>query len=132
MNKQKIVRDEKGNLVNWYGFTVIDDAENKKCYLKVAPDPGRAELYMDGQLLTEIYFLKMVIENQDKLPPVHTENEIWAYIYSEARKYVKGIIYVDRFDVEEGAASNVCGISAFSEKEISEEVYFMEQEEKYS
>lgn len=139
MGKQKrgIERDKQGNLVKWYGFWVSDDIESEKCrlYFGYDVDSNVVYLFLYDDHIASIDYSYLVDENREARKVIHTENEIWAFIYKECRKCVGNRkIFVARGDVERGGiASTVAGnLSDFlNQKEKDLDEYFRLQEERY-
>lgn len=139
MGKQRrsIIRDERGNMIRWYGFWVSDDAEEENCHIEFTY-AGEVELYRYEDLIETISYMHMTVANMstgsEPGKVVYTENQIADYIYSECRKYEKNLkIYVDRSDVEYGIGSAIAGIDyefqTKTERDINE--YFLERDERY-
>lgn len=138
--KLEIVRNERGELTNWYGFYVSKNAEEESVYLNFPPYEGRCivELCNKNGIITQIDYTVFQDENFEKRSVIHSENKIWRYIYQECRKYVKKRkIFVDEYDVEYGKGSVAAGFSEDFrlqeevDKEMMLEAYFAEQESRY-
>lgn len=133
MQKKKIMHDERGQVLNWYGFWTSDEVEKEGSYIKISgEEAGVAELYVKGKLIGQINFWNFLQENADAntVVPIHKENEIWNFIFKEARKFkeVKNKkIFIERADVEYGGLAYSLSEVNIPEAEAVVERYFQEK-----
>lgn len=127
--KQIITRDNRGNLVNWYGFEVSETSHDKSCFLDLfgSEFSNVALLHLDDGII-EIDFSDLVLENIDSKKVIHTENEICNYLYSECRKYEEGRpIYVNPLEVEDLPIAGRLE-DFMTESELAVDSYFSERD----
>lgn len=119
--KKTIIKNDKMELVNWYGFWPSKVETEENCYIDIfAGIPNEMALYLNGEEITRIDYGELLAENAYQKKAVHTENEIWNFIYKECRKYVKNKkIYINAH-VEE--FESVAGDSEFLGFKTIEEI----------
>lgn len=128
--KQIITRDNRGNLVNWYGFEVSETSSDKSCFLDLFGSElvGVALLHLDDDTI-EIDFSDLILENVSSKKVIHTENKICNYLYSECRKYEKNRpIYVNSFEVEDFPIAGRLE-DFMTESELAVDSYFSEKDD---
>lgn len=127
--KHTIKRDERGNLVQWYGFEASETAYEKSCFLDLfgSEFSNIALLYVDDTTI-EIDFSDFVLENTTSKKVIHTENEICNYLYTECRKYeADRKIYIHPFEVENLSLAGRLE-DFMTEPELAVETYFSEKD----
>lgn len=98
MEKQHIERNEKGEIINWYGFIPTEDVSEKKCCIAVFwPE---VDLYINGEFKSSIDCSEMIGTNIKAEKVVYNLSDIWNFIYKEFRKITTGNIYILKLDMD--------------------------------
>lgn len=131
--KRRIERNERGELIKWYGFWASADPSLERCYIDfcTTPEPYTVSLFLDGQEIANIDCYSLCKDNIREKSVVHTENEIVDYIYNECRKIVPHRkIYVDEALADIISVAG-CFEDFMSEEELAVDQFFLEKELDY-
>lgn len=130
MKNPSIERDEKGNLVSWYGFSICENSDEKSCHVDFfsGDEPNVATLFVNGEAIEKINYAFFYNENIAAKKVIHTENEIAGFILHECRKHVPHRkIFIDTFTAENvKLAGEIADFMKDSERSVEE--YFSEKD----